>query len=296
MLASQCDYERALGVIRAAAGAGRCRTLSVTVALLLALAVVACSLSGCGESGAAPSADELFRSGGSAAQAPPTTPSTALTGKRSPTAPASVPSVLVKHGDRKGRKVVAIAFQLRAAPGKPGGVDRSLLDALATDDATATFFMAGLWAQAHHDVAAQIAQSPRFEIGNGGYSIELLRKLPGSVTRERTQLAQEAIRTATGVTPRVYRDAQVAYDTKSIDAIAGLGLRPVSGDIDLTAVNPRVSAVAMSQLALSVVKPGSIIVLTGDGADSRVQSVLVRLLGGLTRQGYDLVTVSVLVK
>jgi peptidoglycan/xylan/chitin deacetylase (PgdA/CDA1 family) len=294
--ASQCGCERGLSVTSEAAGVGRRGGLSATVALVLSLAIVVLSLSGCGESGAAPSADELFRSGSSAAQAPQTTPSSALTGKRSPTAPASVPSVLVKHGNRKGRKVVAIAFQLRAVPGKPGGVDRALLEALATDDATATFFMAGLWAQAHHDVAAQIAHSPRFEIGNGGYSTELLRKLPGSVTRERTQLAQEAIRAATGLTPRVYRDAQVGYDTKSIDAIAGLGLRPVSGDIDLTAVNPQLSTVAMSQLALSVVKPGSIIVLTGDGADSRVQRVLVRLLGGLKRQGYDLVTVSALTK
>jgi peptidoglycan/xylan/chitin deacetylase (PgdA/CDA1 family) len=261
---------------------------------LVGVTVAACAIYGalrsCQEPQAATSIDELRLSQDQQATQPKGSPS-AGPESSNPRPARSVPPVLLKRGEGT-RKVVAIAFQLRAAPGAPGGVDRQLLDALRTDEATATFFMAGLWAQAHADVAAQLARMPQIEIGDGGYSAEYLRRLPADVIRTRTRLAQDAIRSATGVTPKVYRDAEVAYDTKSIYAISSLGLKPVSGDIDLTKVRPGTSEVAMSQSVLTRVRPGSIVVLPGDGSDPRAARVFVRLLGGLARQGYTLVTVS----
>ena len=270
--------------------------LAVLGGLVLATLAVSGLMRSCKDATALSSADRLFGGGGSSSESTAGTPPTATTGHQNGGKPAAVPRVLVKHGVRGAAKVVAIAFQLRAVPGRPAGVDRALIDALKTDDATATFFMAGLWAEAHRDVAAELAKMPHIEIGNGGYSAEYLRKMPADVVRVRTQLAQEAIRSATGVTPQIYRDAQVAYSTTSIDVIAGLGLRPVSGDIDLTRVNPKLSTVEMSQMAIVKAKPGSIIVLPGDGADPRAARAFVRILGGLKRAGFELVPVSDLAK
>jgi peptidoglycan/xylan/chitin deacetylase (PgdA/CDA1 family) len=268
------------------------------VAILAVSVGIIATLAACGgEQQPVTSADKLLaRAGVSgeqpavAAQQPPPPP----TGRRNATAPKAVRAKLLKSGSRRGPKVVAIAFQLRATPGNPGGVDPTLLNALRTDEATATFFMAGLWAEANPRAAAEIARLSGVEIGNGGYSSEYLRRLPVEVTRVRTQLAQESIRKATGSVPRVYRNAQGGYTSQSTSAIARLGLRPVSGDVDLTAASSGLSAAGVAQAGLAKVLPGSIIILPGDGADSRTVGVLIRLLAGLKRRGFELVTVSAL--
>ena len=155
--------------------------------------------------------------------------------------------------------------------------------------------MAALWAQAHSDVAREIAADPAFEIGNGGYSTEYLTKMSPALIEERTRRAQQVIQAITGDRPSVYRAAQAGYSAHSVAALAAAGVRPVSGDIDLTAMAPKLSASGIANAALGRVQPGSIIVLRGDGSDSRQVRALVFIVGGLKRAGYEDVTVSQLI-
>jgi peptidoglycan/xylan/chitin deacetylase (PgdA/CDA1 family) len=208
-----------------------------------------------------------------------------------PQAKAAHPSVL-SQGKTEGRKVVAVAVQMTAVPGQPSGVDQDVLDTLRIDKVRSTVFMAALWAQAHPDVASAIGKDALLEVGNGGYSAEYLAKLPAAVITERTRRAQQVIHAATGAVPKVYRDAQTGYTPKSVAAIAKAGVRPVSGDIDLTNPKPKLTAQQIAAQALARVHSGSIIVIRGDTKDPRVVRALIFLLGGLKRAGYEDVTVS----
>jgi peptidoglycan/xylan/chitin deacetylase (PgdA/CDA1 family) len=184
---------------------------------------------------------------------------------------------------------------MTAVPGQPGGVDQDILDTLSVDQVRSTVFMAALWAQANQQAAAKIGKDPLLEVGNGGYSSEYLKKLNPAVIKERTARAQQAIHAVTGVKPKLYRDAQTGYTPQAIAAIAAAGVRPVSGDIDLTHPKPNLSAQAIARQALAKVHNGSIIVLRGDTKDSRIVRALVFILGGLKRAGYEDVTVSQLI-
>ena len=274
----------------------RVRCACVIVACVLA--AVAALVAGCSEQQAASSADRLVN--GAGAQTPPSgslAAPAAATRPLATTQPAkqSGKPSLFEHGVTTGRKIVAIAFQLGASPGQPGGVNRDVLDTLNTDGVHATFFMAALWAQAHPDAAKQIAGVPAFEVGNGGYSSEYLSRMSAAVIEERTRKAQQVIQATTGEKPQVYRTAQTGYTPASITAIAAAGVRPVSGDIDLTAPKAKLSASGIANDALSRVRTGSIIVIRGDTSDPRLVKALVFLLGGLKRAGYEDATVSQLI-
>ena len=280
-------------------------TAYVAVALaLVAVGVLALAPAGCREPEPASSADSLVKSPGASAA---TTGSTAAQGSPSwhpavqpPTAPKpsshpATPRSLVDHGARGGRKIVAIVFQMEAAPGEPGGVDQDILDTLRTDNVRATFFMAGIWVQAHPGAAKQIASDSNFEVGNGGYSSEYLSRMSPDLIKQRTRRAQQIIGSLAGANPVVYRNAQTRYTGAAVGALASIGLRPIAGDIDLTSVDPKLSAQGIADAALHHVQTGSIVVMRGDTNDPRQVRALVFLLGGLKRAGYDDVTVSQLI-
>jgi peptidoglycan/xylan/chitin deacetylase (PgdA/CDA1 family) len=196
--------------------------------------------------------------------------------------------VPVKHGDREGREV-ALTFD--ACPTRGDGYDEALVEALLQEKIPATVFMSGRWASAHPERAAQLAK--HFEIGNHGHVHDDARQetLTYEEALEDIRLAQEAIREATGTTPRLYRPPAVRYNDEVLRAAKNLGLTTILYDVASGDPDPNLSEDGIVKYVLWKAKPGSIVIFHVNGRGHTSAATVPRIAAGLRRKGYGLVTV-----
>lgn len=139
------------------------------------------------------------------------------------------PKLTLQPSEDGGRRV---ALTLDACP---GGFDGKIVQALIEWHVPATIFMTGAWIRTNPDAVQLIMQHPAlFAIGNhgahhipailGARSIFGLR-VAGDLDSVRAEITngEEAIRKATGVTPRWYRGAAALYSPAVVPTITDLG-------------------------------------------------------------------------
>lgn len=139
------------------------------------------------------------------------------------------PRLTLQPSDDGGRRV---ALTLDACP---GGFDGKILQALIDWHVPATIFMTGAWIRNNPDAVQLVMQHPAlFAIGNhgahhvpailGSRSIFGLR-VAGDMQSVRAEITngEDAIRKATGTSPRWYRGATALYSPAVVPTIAELG-------------------------------------------------------------------------
>ena len=173
-----------------------------------------------------------------------------------------------------------------------------MLDLLREHGARATFFVVGRYVDARPEVARR-AVAAGHELGNHTYDhVDAAHERDDDVLRDQIARTNAAVERATGSAPRLIRPPY----GKDVARIARLGreagLQPTvlwsaqGWDWDAT---PAVEIVA---LVLRDCRPGGIVVLHDgvppEGGPSRepMLSALPEILTALTRDGYELVTVT----
>jgi peptidoglycan/xylan/chitin deacetylase (PgdA/CDA1 family) len=117
-----------------------------------------------------------------------------------------------------------------AAPANPG----TMLDALSSAGARATFFIQGRWAAANPGLARRIADAGHL-IGNHSNSHAPMDMLTDEGIRDSVVKAERAIETATGTSPRPWFRCpygQGEHDPRVLDVLDGIGYRNVGWDVD----------------------------------------------------------------
>lgn len=117
-----------------------------------------------------------------------------------------------------------------AAPANPG----SMLDALSSAGARATFFIQGRWAAANPGLARRIADDGHL-IGNHSNSHAPMDMLTDEGIRDSVVKAERAIETATGTSPRPWFRCpygQGEHDPRVLNVLDGIGYRNVGWDVD----------------------------------------------------------------
>ena len=185
----------------------------------------------------------------------------------------------------------------------PGASTEAVLDVLSAEDARATFFIVG-GSIPGREATLQRAKAAGHELGVHGLNHfnALLMRDPETLTHELNACAEELERVV-GARPQLVRPPYGGDAGRTARAAAKLGLGPVVLWTVLCfdwAEDARADAIATR--AVAEAHPGAIICLhDGDGKDPTVTrdttvAALPAVVQGLRRDGYELVTVSELLR
>jgi peptidoglycan-N-acetylglucosamine deacetylase len=274
---------RRAGVVRARQVRRRRRVAAAAAALSLAL--LAWVLVGVWPSGGRPP-DRLraHREARLQAAAAPR-PSVPPEGSRGRAADRSVAAgPVVKRAGRQHREI-ALTFD-----DGPSRYTPAVMRVLRRWHATATFFEIGNIAQsAPGTVAAQVRYG--FAVEDHTVNHKNLSGLPASVQAAEIRGAAKRLRRAGAPPPRLFRPPYGRYDKTTVDTARSLGMRTVLWTVDSRDYLRPGSAAIVSRV-LRAASPGAI-VLMHDGGGDRAQTVaaLSKLIPGLRRRHYRLVTV-----
>jgi peptidoglycan/xylan/chitin deacetylase (PgdA/CDA1 family) len=174
-----------------------------------------------------------------------------------------------------------------------------ILDALQAHGARATFFLLGEHVLRLPEIAARIARDGH-EVACHGFDHADLALLPSETVRGKLGRAQEAISSATGVRPRLFRPPFATSSARVARAAAAVSLEPtILRDVDPADWRADDSATVASAV-LDAVRPGSIVCLHDGvpqgnrGTSDRTVTIAAveQLVPELQARGLELVTVS----
>jgi len=233
-----------------------------------------------------------------------------------PTLPAQWQHSIRGVNPLRGRKVIALTFDLCEAAHEISGYDAGVVNYLRAQRVKATFFAGGKWLSSHPEKAIQLMADPLFEIGNHSWSHANFRHLSAQAMEDqilRTQaqyegLWQELARRvqAQGIdpaemgkiprVPHAFRFPYGACNAQALRLVARLGLTAiqwdiVSGDPDKHQYAHRIAAVILRQI-----QPGAIIICHANGRGWWTADALPLFIPKLKDLGFEFVTISELLQ
>lgn len=181
-------------------------------------------------------------------------------------------------------KCVALTFDDGPSP-----FDGRLLQILKDNDARATFFLIGNKVAANPAGAKAIADAG-MQIGNHTWEHPNMTTIPADDIAGQFSKANDAISSATGQTPTLYRPAGGLSDGMVRETAARLGLAEILWDVIPFDWSNDSNTAATRYMLMSYIKPGSV-VLFHDTYSSTVDLVY-QFIPVLKANGYRMVTVS----
>ncbi|PSR31936.1 MAG: polysaccharide deacetylase [Sulfobacillus benefaciens] len=156
----------------------------------------------------------------------------------------------------------------------------------------ATFMVGGVWVRNHPEIVRQMV-SDGMEIGNHGWN----HGHPASMSVAENVLdiekTNEAVKAAANVSPRVYAPPYGELGPSVLTAASELRMPLVMWTIDTIDWRPSSQVTYMVNKVLQNAAPGSIVLMH---PTDRTVAALNQIVQGLRSQGYQLVTVSQLLK
>jgi len=202
--------------------------------------------------------------------------------------------VRLYHGPRDTPRV-ALTFD-SGVVGEDVSRQHRLIDLLVRTGTPATFFLTGKFVEAHPAVAARLARTAFFELGNHSYGHPDLVTLPLRKVRKELQATQEVVEKATGVRVALFRPPYGSENRRVVMTAASLGLHTVLWDVDTQDYRLSVGSGVIKRNILTNVKNGSIVLMHMNGEREATLTALGPVIGELRRRGYELVTVSALME
>lgn len=199
--------------------------------------------------------------------------------------PASTsPSVIVSNGSLQ-QKEIALTFDAGS-----DAIGIGILDVLKKHNVKATFFLTGSWADKFPSYAKRMADEGH-DIGNHTYSHPDAVKTNSNVFVQDIIKAEEAIRKATGVTPRPYfRFPFGSYNADALKAVGGAGY-PYSIQWTIDTIDWQQPAVEVIVSRIQSGASNGDIILMHIGGINTPEAVD-RVIPILKSMGYNLVTLT----
>ena len=209
---------------------------------------------------------------------------------------ALVAPEVVAHGPRNVKQI-ALTFDA-CSTRDISQYDQPVTDVLLKMNAKATIFLGGLWAKEEAAHVKQLAASPLFELGNHSYTHPHMAAMTDDarIKQELTRTQAEVV-ALTGITPKLFRPPYGEYNDRLVKDAAEVGLTTI--EYDLASGDPDVVHATKERLVewvLRKAQPGSIIVMHINHLKFHTAEALPGIINGLRERGYELVTVSDLLK
>lgn len=211
----------------------------------------------------------------------------------------------------KGRKLVALTFDLCEQPGEVAGYDGAVIDYLRANKIKATLFIGGKWFRSHDERARQLIADPQFEIANHSWQHRNLRLLQGADLKqeiEGPQRAYELIRAKLAASQCVQTHPAIASampqrmglfrfpfgacNADSLRAVNDAGLLAIQWDLSTGDPSPSQSALAIAGAMVRQTKPGSIVISHANGRGYHTAEALPLAIPKLKAAGFEFVTIS----
>jgi peptidoglycan-N-acetylglucosamine deacetylase len=192
------------------------------------------------------------------------------------------------------KRVVAITFD----DGPNPTYTPEILDLLKKYQAKATFFVIGAHVKAHSDIVKREAAEGH-ELANHTYYHPLqVKRLSTEQIKKELTLNQEAVHSAIGKNPTLFRPPGGYYDERIVNAAVEKGYTVVIWSWDLNTQDYRKQNIdKMVNKVVSNIHNGGIILLHDHGGNrNHTIKALERILPALKQKGYRFVTVSELIK
>jgi peptidoglycan/xylan/chitin deacetylase (PgdA/CDA1 family) len=167
----------------------------------------------------------------------------------------------------------------------PAEYTRVLLDGLRRSGARVTFFVLGQKVGRRPDLVRRMVYEGH-EVGNHTWSHPPMPTLPASEMRSQVERTQEAVKSASGVRPRVFRPPYGTTDKKVARVV---NMPQIAWDVDCMDWHPRNSHKGI-EAGMKQARPGGIMLLH-DVYRSTVTTVP-NIVSTLRQRGFTLVTVS----
>jgi peptidoglycan/xylan/chitin deacetylase (PgdA/CDA1 family) len=250
---------------------------------------------------------------------PPALPSDLQTDLHATTALPPVPpelrGVIRRVHVRGGRKVAALTFDLCERANNVAGYENRIINLLRAGGHKATFFAGGKWMRSHPEKAMQLMADPRFELGShtwthGNLALMDLAEIRTQMEPTQAQYAwlrQELSRRAEAkglgaqlaLVPPALRLMRLPYGRSSalaLEELARSGYPVIQWDVEGERDEEVHSPASIARTDLALIRPGSIVLMHANAVPEKTFEVLKRVLRGLRKQGYELVTVSELLR
>lgn len=188
------------------------------------------------------------------------------------------------------KKIVALTFDISWGNTTPMPV----LDILQQNNAQCTFFLSGPWVKQYSDVAKRIKEDGH-EIGSHGYRHINLSNLSKTEIKDEIMKAHKNIKEVTGVDAKLIRTPNGDYNDQVIEGVHEVNYEAIQWSVDsLDWMNPGVTTIIdrVSKKA----HPGAIILMHASDTCKQTTEALPTVLKNLKDQGYQIVTVSELLK
>jgi peptidoglycan/xylan/chitin deacetylase (PgdA/CDA1 family) len=202
--------------------------------------------------------------------------------------------LIIEHGPRT---IPSIALTFDACPTDLlDEYDERVVEILLKEDVPATIFMSGRWVEKHPDKAIFLAGKTQFELAaHSFYHPHLLEKDDGRVLREMRR-TQAIIKKVTGRTPEYFRPPYGEVDDRVATLAKTAGLTTINYDIASGDPDPSLSPERIARSVLRGAKDGSIIVFHLNCKGVHTAEALPRIIEGLRKKGFKLVTVGEMLK
>lgn len=200
-----------------------------------------------------------------------------------------VPVFSTKDGPKavyRGEKNVALTFNIGWGDEKA----EPILDTLKKENVkSATFFLAGSWAERHPDLVSRIAKDG-FEIGILGYSYVDYTEIEDSAIAKDISKAQGVFKKLNVKDIKLLRAPTGNFDKRTLTIAERYGYTVVHWSLDSQDwTNPGIEKIVQN---VSSVKKGDIVLLHASDSAKQTAKALPQILTGISQKGLNLVTVS----
>jgi len=208
------------------------------------------------------------------------------------TAPASVtPKPHAIYKIQTDEKVAALTFDISWGTKVPGPV----MDILKEKQVQSTFFLSGPWTKQHPEFPRRLVADGHEIASHGNEHVNYGEHSKTWVNND-ILTAQEAIKGVTGVTPSLIRTPNGNWNDMVLQTAQDLGYQVIQwSDDSLDWMKDR-SPEQITGRVLDKVQPGAIILMHASDTCDRTPAALPAVIDGLRAKGYQLVTVSELLK
>jgi len=206
-----------------------------------------------------------------------------------PALPAVAP-VVVKNGPRRKKKI-ALTFDACATL-EPSKFDENVIRTLINMKVPATLFLGGKWMEEHPDETQELANYPQFELGNHTYLHPHLQREGDARVHEEFARTQDMLFTLTGRRATLFRAPYGELDARVVRLGAQAGMIAIQYDLASGDPDPRISSKRLIEYVRDQSRNGTIVVMHMNGRGWKTAEALPRIVLGLRKKGYKLVTVS----
>ncbi len=196
----------------------------------------------------------------------------------------------VSHGPRNVPRI-SLTLDSGLIGGDGAGFNR-IINVLMAYQTPVTFFLTGKFIEHHPDVVRRLAVIPYFEVANHSYThIDLTHASPRIIGNE-LKATQERISRVAGTHGLFFRPPYGKTNYIVSRTAARLGLTTVLWDVESQDYRKDFGGDRIVKTVMDRVRNGSIVLMHMNGERSDTADILKKIIPGLHKRGFQMVTVS----